>query len=94
MTTITIRLPDKIAKKLPRESTALKQVLELGLTQLKIKDAIEQYRQGGISLSRAAEIAEISLREMIPLAYAYGLEPKVDERLLSTTLTSEEASCL
>ncbi|MGC9444862.1 MAG: hypothetical protein ACP5E9_08085 [Candidatus Methanospirareceae archaeon] len=46
---------------------------------MKLERALERYKKGGISLARLAELADSSIREMIPLAYAQGLEPKYDE---------------
>ena len=39
--------------------------------------ALQAYKRGEGSLAYAARQAGISLREMIPLAYAHGLTPKV-----------------
>ena len=36
----------------------------------------------------------MSLREMIPLAYAYGLEPKVNPDWVTESLTLDEAARL
>ncbi len=45
------------------------------------------------SLAFAARMAGISLRQMIPLAYANGLEPEVDPELIKADeLTLEQAS--
>jgi predicted HTH domain antitoxin len=94
MKTITIRLPDALIKELPEEESSLSEILKLGLKQLKIEKALERYKKGGISLARVAELAGIPIREMIPLAYAHGLEPKYDEALLESELTPETARTL
>lgn len=94
METITIIVPDHLAKKLPKDKSAIQEVLELGLKQLHIEKAIERFKKGGISLARAAELADISIREMIPIAYAHGLEPKYDESILQSPITSEIAGRL
>ncbi|WP_052288777.1 UPF0175 family protein [Methanospirillum hungatei] len=41
--------------------------LSSGLDEELRKNALDQYRQGRISLGKAAEICEISVREMIDL---------------------------
>lgn len=46
--------------------------------QAEVRNALEAYRRGEGSLAHAARQAGISLREMIPLAYAHGLEPKTE----------------
>jgi hypothetical protein len=43
----------------------------------------EAYRRGEGTLAYAAQQAGISIRQIIPLAYAYGLTPKVDPTWLS-----------
>ncbi len=94
MKTITIRLPETLVKELPEEESSLFEILKLGLRQLKIEKALERYKKGGVSLARVAELAGISIREMIPLAYAHGFEPKYDEALLESKLTPETARTL
>ncbi len=94
MKTIIIRLPDTLVKELPEEESSLSEILKLGLKQLKIEKALEHYKKGGVSLARVAELAGISIREMIPLAYAHGLEPRYDEALLESELTPETARTL
>jgi len=46
-------------------STLLKQLIRKGFTQMRFQAACGAYRKGSVSLSRAAEIARISLHEMI-----------------------------
>jgi len=94
MKTITLRLPDTLVKELPEEESSLSEILKLGLKQLKIEKAIERYKRGGVSLARVAELAGVSIREMVPLAYAHGLEPKYDESLVESELSPEMATKL
>ncbi len=91
MKTITIRLPDYLIEELPEEESSIYKILKLGLKQLKIERAIERYKKGGVSLAKVAELAGISIREMIPIAYAHGLEPKYDESLDESKITLERA---
>jgi len=83
MTIISISVPDELAQQLPAEPTARQRVLELGLQEWRIRQALETFKRGEGSLAYAAQQAGISLREMIPLAYAHGLTPKVDPGWLS-----------
>jgi predicted HTH domain antitoxin len=76
MKTVTVRLPDNLAEELPQNESSISEILRLGLKQLKIEKAVERYKKGGMSLAKAAELAGISIREMITVAYAHGLEPK------------------
>ena len=94
MKTITLRLPDTLVKELPKEESSLSEIVKLGLKQLKIEKAIERYKRGSVSLARTAELAGISIREMVPLAYAHGLEPKYDETLVESELSLEMATKL
>jgi predicted HTH domain antitoxin len=88
MKTITLRLPDYLIEELPDEESSIYEIMKLGLKQLKIEKAIGRYKKGGISLAKTAELAGISIREMIPIAYAHGLEPKYDESLVESEISS------
>ncbi len=94
MKTITVRLPDHLAEELPEDESSLSEVLKLGLKQLKIEKAIKRFKEGGMSLAKAAELAGISIREMIPVAYAHGLEPKYDRSLNKSRINPEIAAKL
>ena len=71
--TISMRVPEaeasafsEIAAELGMERpTFLKRALRLGCRDLKIERACQAYRDGEATLSRAAEIAGISLRDMM-----------------------------
>ena len=91
---VAIALPTTLARQLPADNAVIQQVIELGLRQWHVRRALEAYRQGQGTLGYAAEQAGVSLREMIPLAYAYGLEPKVNPDWLTESLTLEEAARL
>jgi hypothetical protein len=93
-TSITIALPTTLARLLPTDDFMRQQVIELGLKQWRVRQALEAYRQGQGTLAYAAEQAGVSLREMIPLAYAHGLEPKVIPGWLDEPLTIDEAARL
>ncbi len=94
MKTITVRLPDKLVDELPIEDSSISEIIKLGLKELKIKKALDKYKKGGMSLAKAAELAGISIREIIPAAYSYGLEPIYDRVLDKTRITPEIAAKL
>lgn len=94
MKTITIRLPDYLIEESPEEESTIYEILKLGLKQLKIERAIERYKKGGVSLAKVSELAGISIREMIPIAYAHGLEPKYEESLVESKISPERATKL
>ncbi|MBC8521004.1 MAG: UPF0175 family protein [Candidatus Syntrophoarchaeum sp.] len=91
MRTITIRLPDYLIEELPEEESSIYEILKLGLKQLKIEKAVERYKKGGVSLAKVAELAGVSIREMIPIAYAHGLEPKYDKSFDESKINQEMA---
>lgn len=65
----SFRLDDELLKKLEEvskkkhidRSTALKQILEIGLQKLKLEEALVDYQNGKISAWRASHSAEIPL---------------------------------
>ena len=81
-------------EELPEEESTLYEILKLGLKQLKIEKAIARYKKGGVSLAKVAELAGISIREIISVAYAHGLEPKYDESLDDSEISPEMAITL
>ena len=91
-TLVKIPVPDRLAAELPADPDLRREVIELGLRSLRIREALEGYRRGKGSLAYAAEQAGVTLREMIPLAYAHGVTPKVDPALLEAPLSVEEAA--
>lgn len=77
--TVSILIPDELARQLPPDPDQRQEVLVLGLREWRIRKALEAYKRGEGSLGYAARQAGVSLREMIPLAYAHGLEPRTED---------------
>ncbi len=77
----TTRLPSSLLKGIKYrtkkegvdESTSLRQLLQLGL----LGYAIQLYREGKVSLREAAEISNISVREMLEAAQEHGVTGNV-----------------
>lgn len=91
--TVSIPVPANIADQLPAEPRERQRIVELGVREWRIQEALAAYERGEGSLAFAARRAGIPLREMIPLAYAHGLEPRLASALESEDrLTLEEAS--
>ncbi|GAI40622.1 unnamed protein product [marine sediment metagenome] len=72
---ISARLPESVvgeieaiagAEKTDR-SIAMRKLLEMGIQGWKKKEALASYREGKVTLWKAAEIAGVSLREMMDL---------------------------
>jgi len=86
--TVSMRLPKAEAEKLTQvarrtgmeRATLLKRAVRRGTQDLLFEEACRAYRAGEATLSRAAEIAELSLRDMIlrmrggDLELNYGVE--------------------
>jgi hypothetical protein len=95
MTTLSMDVPEEVARQMPADPADRQQVLELGLREWRLREALDAYRRGEGSLAYAAKRAGVSLREIIPLAYAHGLEPRVaPEELSDSPLSLEQASNL
>ena len=75
---VSIPVSEELARELPPDPQERQEVLVLGLREWKVRKALEAYGRGEGSLAHAAHKAGISLREMIPLAYAHGLTPKAE----------------
>ncbi|MEK6894250.1 MAG: UPF0175 family protein [Nanoarchaeota archaeon] len=90
MTLISTRIPDDIKKDLQwyaeKEriglSIAFRKILEIGLRDTKLEYALELYKKGKITLWKAAEIAGISLWEIMAI---------VKERKIPMPYTMEDA---
>jgi len=75
---ITARLPPEILREVERlaekekvdRSELIRRLLDSALRQKKIEEALKNYREGRVTLWKAAEIADMSLREMMDLVKA------------------------
>lgn len=76
--TVSIAVPEELVRQLPADPRERQEVLVLGLREWRVRKALEAYGRGEGSLAHAAHQAGVSLREMIPLAYAHGLTPRVE----------------
>ena len=90
MTTVSLTLPDELARRLPADTAARQRVVELGLREWRIAEALEAYQRGEGTRAYAAERAGVSLREMIVAARVRSVLPPVE----SSSLTLEEAARL
>jgi aryl carrier-like protein len=87
-----LKLPAELLEQMPRGVRAQREIITLGLQQWRVRKSLEKCRRGECSLAFAAQDAGITLREMIPLAWAYGLEPAAD--LPERDLSSDELTRL
>ncbi len=75
MSTVTLstRLAEEEARKIDElagqlgldRGSLLKQLIRKGYRDVQVETALSAYRQGTVSLSRAAEMAELSLRDIL-----------------------------
>lgn len=87
MEEILIQVPNKISKDLEAYKGNLVELLALGLRQVKMQQSLALFREGGISLWRAARTAGVSLREMTQYAVSQGLRATCDDQTLEEELS-------
>ena len=93
-TTISIAVSEHVADELPADPAERERIVELGLKEWRVRQALEVYRGGHGTLAHAAAQAGIPLREMIPLAFAHGLTPRIDPRWLTEPMSLDTLSTL
>jgi hypothetical protein len=73
---LTLTVPDSLARQLDSAGEDLLiDLLERGLREFKIEQALARYARGGISFGAAACQAGVSRSELARQAYARGMEP-------------------
>lgn len=73
---VTARLPREMLREVERlaermkvdRSELIRRLLDSALRERRVEDAVQAYREGRATLWRAAEMAGLSLREMMELA--------------------------
>jgi predicted HTH domain antitoxin len=72
-----LRSIDELARvKRVNRSALLAESVKLGGRELRIRFALEQYERGSISVGRAAEMAEVSLAELLEEMHKRGIIPR------------------
>jgi hypothetical protein len=85
---VTVEVPAHLAEELADASQQmLADLLQRGLRDLRIEQALAQYQRGGISFAAAAEQAGVTQPELARAAYVRGFEPPFD----ATTAAEELA---
>ena len=83
---LTLKVPDSLARELDSVGEGLLvDLLERGLREFKIEQALARYARGGISFGAAARQAGVSRSELARQAYSRGMEPP-----FSTETVAEE----
>jgi predicted HTH domain antitoxin len=86
MPTVTIAIPDDLSIQLDPYRDTLAEVLRIGLQEVKKVQGLALYKQGHLSLWKAARLAGVSLREMTQYAAAHGLRAHVEEETIREEL--------
>ena len=86
MQEFTIEVPDDLMRELQPYRDRLREVLALGLRQMKVREVLVLYEQGVVSLERAAELTALSREEIIQQARAYGIHPRWSEEMVRADL--------
>lgn len=89
MTSISARIPDEDKDKLDEvaemldedRSTTIRKALREGLSEIRIRYAVEKYQSGEVSVNQAARLAGVSIAEWLEIAR---------ERNLTSQLTSAD----
>jgi len=79
---VSTRIPEEIAKILKEieeeeqtdRATVIRKLLVKGIKQWKIEKALRLYREGQVTLWRAARLAGLTLREMMEMAAKMGIQ--------------------
>ena len=80
MAKAVIDISDEKVAELEPYKDRLGELLLLGLSQIKIQEALLLYQRGLVSFGRAAELAQLSEQEMIRQARAFGVVPHWSEK--------------
>jgi predicted HTH domain antitoxin len=91
MAKATIEIPDERWEELQAYKDRLGELLLLGLSQVKIQEALLLYQRGLVSFGRAAEVAGLSEDEMAKQARAFGVTPHWSEQMAEEVDSSPEA---
>jgi len=86
MEKIVIEVPDELVLEFKPYQDKLREVILLGVLQLKVQEALLMYKRGLVSLARAAELAGLSRQEMIRQARAFGVQPRWSEQMVQEEL--------
>ena len=84
---LLLKLPDSLARELDSVGEdLLVDLLERGLREFKIEQALDRYKRGGISFGAAAHQAGVSRSELARHAHARGMAPPFSAETLAEEL--------
>ena len=93
---ISTRIPDDIARDLKEiekeeqtdRATVVRKLLARAIEQWKVERALRLYREGKVTLWRAARLGGITLREMMELAAKQGIQFKYTSKDLEEDINA------
>lgn len=86
MSETTVTIPDDWLPELEPYRDRLAELLLLGLSQMRLQEALLVYQRGLVSFGRAAELARLSEPELARHATALGIAPRYDEQMVGEEL--------
>jgi len=90
MSTVTIAISGDLSLQLEPYRDQLATLLQIGLREIKMAQALALYQKGNFSLWKAARLAGVSLREMPQYAVAQGLRATADEETMREEIRVNE----
>lgn len=96
MEAISIKLPEDVIRAIKEieemeqvdRATAVRKLLAKAIEKWKEERAIQLYREGKVTLWRAASLANLSLREMMKLVAEKGIEMQYTEKDLEEDINA------
>ncbi len=86
MAKTVVEIPDERLKEVEAYKDRLGELLLLGLSQIKLQEAVFLYQRGLVSFGRAAELAGLPEQEMMRHALAFGVRPRWSETMAQEEL--------
>jgi hypothetical protein len=84
---VVVELPSRLAAELASANQALiTDLLQRGLRDLHVEQALDRYQQGGMSFAAAAGHAGVSVPELARAAYVRHIEPPFDQDMVAEEL--------
>lgn len=93
---VTARVPEELFEEIEHvreaeqtdRSTAIKRLLERGVEDWRVEYAVDRYRDGEVSLGRAAELADLSSWRFLDVLAERGVEVNYAEADLAADLAA------
>lgn len=80
---IKLEIPEDILKDVDiKDPSQIEEIIRIGIKQMKIEKALQSYKEGKISIAKAAKLSNVSVSEMMMQASARGLKPLYDKKMV------------